>query len=90
MLDVGFSTKLLRQARKLSQYQLADRMKCHRAMINKIERRKVIPDIVTIHRLAKALQVRPDILIIISCAMPDLKSDLAGKVGGSKTGVEGL
>jgi transcriptional regulator with XRE-family HTH domain len=71
MLDLAFSTKLLRQARGLSQYQLASRMHCNRAMIAKIECRTVCPTIATVERLARALQVRPDILILISCAMPE-------------------
>lgn len=63
--QIGFAIWAVRQARGLSQRQLAARMKTTRQQVSDLEIGQ-LPTIVTLFRLARALQIKPAGLLIIA------------------------
>ncbi len=61
--DISFAVRLLRQARNLSQRQLALRVGTSRQYISKLELRCIVPNVSTLLRLAAGLRVSPYVLI---------------------------
>ncbi len=64
--DISFAVRLLRQARNLTQQQLAARLATSPQYINRLERRQVMPRVTTLPRLAAALHVSPCVLITLA------------------------
>ena len=65
MLALGFGSRLkrLREARGLTQRQLADRVKTEAAQVTRYERAQVLPNAETLVALADTLQVDLDFLL---------------------------
>ncbi len=59
----GKAVRRIREAAGFSQEQLADRAGIHRTYIGGIERGERNPTLVTIHRIARALNVSPKSLL---------------------------
>ena len=62
-LRFGRVVRNLRESAELSQEELADRASVHRTYIGGIERGERNPTLTTIHKIAKALGVRPQRLL---------------------------
>jgi len=60
---MGTTLRRLRQAKKLSQAELARRADLTREYVNKIEAGRYDPPLSTINALAKALRVKPSKLL---------------------------
>ena len=65
MIDVGFAVVLLRQAQKLTQYELARRVRASRSWISDIEIGNKQPTVGSTLRLAHALHVKPQVFMLI-------------------------
>ena len=65
-LRLGLAVWSVRQARSLTQRELAQKMRTSRAWISEVERAECLPNIETLVRLAQALSVRPDVLLRIA------------------------
>jgi transcriptional regulator with XRE-family HTH domain len=59
LMEFGNAVRRLRIARGLSQEELADRVELHRTYVGGIERGERNPTLVTIRRIAEALEVPP-------------------------------
>lgn len=55
--NFGLHLKKLRQGKKLTQEELADRAGMHFTYVGQIERGKRNPSLVNLHKLAKALKI---------------------------------
>jgi len=55
--DFGVAVRQLREAHGWSQEQLAERSDLNRSYVGEVERCRVIPSIVTAHKLATALEI---------------------------------
>lgn len=64
--DLAFAIRLIRQARGLSQYQLAVAGGFWRNDIQRYETGKASPDLPNLHRLAKALRVTARTLLLFA------------------------
>jgi len=67
-LEIADAVRELRQRRHLSQSQLAQRMQVPRSYISKIENRRTNPSLISLERLADALNVD------VSCLLRDTRS----------------
>jgi len=56
--DFGLAVRQQREARGWSQEQLAAHSQLNRSYVGEIERGQVAPSLVTLHKLAQALEVR--------------------------------
>ncbi|WP_370679594.1 helix-turn-helix domain-containing protein [Comamonas sp. GB3 AK4-5] len=62
--DFGLAVRQLREARNWSQEQLAAQSNLNRSYVGEIERGKVAPSLVTLHKLALALLISASELLI--------------------------
>ena len=63
--EIGTATWLVRQARKMSQSQLAVRMKTTRQQVSDLEIGQ-LPSVATLFRIARALRIHPACLVLIA------------------------
>lgn len=59
VLDFGLAVRQLREGHGWSQEQLAAQSDLNRSYVGEIERGQVAPSLVTLHKLAQALQLAP-------------------------------
>lgn len=76
-IDVGFAVNILRQARGLTQQDVAKRLGVQRTFISKIENCNCVPTISSIEALAKALDVTPYVLIVFATFSSYYKETIA-------------
>ncbi|MCX4163125.1 MULTISPECIES: helix-turn-helix domain-containing protein [Paraburkholderia] len=69
--DLGVTVRRLREARGWSQEQLAEHAGLNRSYVGEIERGSVIASIVTVEKLAQALDAT---IAALLCALPSLDS----------------
>jgi len=66
VVEISFAIWLLRQARQMTQSQLATRMGATRQQISRLEIGAQLPTIATLLRVARALKVSPRFLLLIA------------------------
>ena len=62
-MNFGDRLKFIRQSRELSENDLADATQIHASTIKRIERRGIRPSLLTVKKLADALNVKPALLL---------------------------
>jgi transcriptional regulator with XRE-family HTH domain len=83
-MDYGKAIKIIRNARSLSQKELADRIKLAPSYISRIEAGERKPTIETLEKIAKELKVPMHLIILMASDKTDLKglpADLINKLG---------
>jgi hypothetical protein len=65
LMEIGFAIWLLRESRKMSQSQVATRMKTSRQQVSDLEIGQQ-PTIATLLRVSHALQITPQCLLLIA------------------------
>lgn len=66
-IQVGKNIRHLRRNRGLSQEQLAERADLHRVYVGQVERGEKCPSILTLEKIAQALEVETGELLKRSC-----------------------
>jgi transcriptional regulator with XRE-family HTH domain len=79
--SLGRSVRSLREARQWSQEQLAEHAGLNRSYIGEIERGSVIASVVTVDKLARALDVTISHLLTTVPSLAEAAGDGAANVG---------
>lgn len=69
-IQVGKNIRRLRRHRGLSQEQLAERADLHRVFVGQVERGEKCPSILTLEKIAQALEVEAGELLKRTCQNP--------------------
>lgn len=83
--DLGVTVRRLREARGWSQEQLAEHAALNRSYVGEIERGSVIASIVTVEKLARALDAT---IAALLCVAPSTASSVATAAAASPLSVE--
>ncbi|WP_166653538.1 helix-turn-helix domain-containing protein [Paraburkholderia flava] len=83
--DLGVTVRRLREARGWSQEQLAEHAALNRSYVGEIERGSVIASVVTVEKLARALDAS---IAALLCTAPSVASDDTIAAAASPLSVE--